>query len=156
MRDEAYFAYGVLLYSALVFLAPLLLRRRYWQSFRWILPITSFFSFQLVNSLSLGEIFLLSRSANDRIGFIKDYYDFRHKNLSSVIKGISSVIILNLGVIIKNHYDKSISPQSYNPDDNILVFLTLILVVINVRQIIKLNDCVREFSLAVKLYETLK
>lgn len=109
-----------------------------------------------IKSLSLREILLLSLSSNDRVGFIKDYYDFRHKNISSLIKGISSIILLNLGVIIKNYFEQKAPNVTYNPNEYILIILTIALITINIRYFIKLNDCVKDFNRAVKFYELLK
>lgn len=151
MKISDFLIIFVLSYSVLIFLFPLFFYRRNRQFIG-----QPFFSFLFVNSLSLREIVLLSFSKSDRTSFIKDYYDFKHKNISSMIKGISSVIILNLSVIIKNHFDKSLDPKDYNPNDVWLVVLTSILIIINVRHIIKLNECIREFNLTVKIYELLK
>jgi hypothetical protein len=113
-------------------------------------------NYLFVKSLSLKEILILSRSTNDRLSFIKDYYDFKHKNIALIIKGISSVIILNFGVLVKNHFDMSLSSPIYNRDDKLLIMLTLLLLLFNIWYIIKLNDCVKEFKRAVKFYELLK
>jgi hypothetical protein len=144
---------GIAFYAVLLFLAiPL-----FWTRFRRFYAGGYFLRTGLfIKSLSLREILLLSFSANDRVGFIKDYYDFRHKNISSMIKGLSSVILLNSGVLIKNHFEAKATTVMYNSNEFILIILTIVLITINVRYFIKLNDCVRDFKKAVRFYEFLK
>ncbi len=112
--------------------------------------------FVTTNSLTFYEIYFLSKSTSDRVSFLKDYHDFKHKNISSLIKGISSIIVLNIGIVIKNTFEKGLELKNYRNEDTLLIFLTLILIAVNIRYVIKLNDCVREFRLAVRMYETLK
>lgn len=146
---------GIISLSVLIFIfIPLLLSAR--GSILQTVNSLSLASYFFIKSLSLIDIILLSLSKDDRTGFIKDFYDFKHQNLIVLIKGISSVIILNLGIIFGNYFGDKERDIIKNEYDYILIILTFILVVINVRYFIKLNECVAEFNKAVKLYGLLK
>jgi hypothetical protein len=117
---------------------------------RGVIAVISSFA---VKSLSIKEIVLLARTQADRSGFIKDYYDFKHKNILSLIKGVSAIIVLNLGVIIKGGLE---NPPNESPYTMQLISITGLLSLINILYFLRLNKCIKEFSTAIKLYSLLK
>lgn len=146
---------GIIGASILLFLLiPLIpyYRRRFNQT-GTPFTLTSYF---LIKSLSLSDLFLMSLSNDDRTEFIKNFYDFKHENISTLIKGISSIILLNLGIIFNNYFESKGNDVIHNKYDYILILLTFVLIVINIRYFLKLNECVREFNKAVKFYDLIK
>ena len=112
-------------------------------------------SFLLNNSLTVQELVIMSLSKDDRGSFIKDYFDFKRQNISSIIKGISAIILISVS-LIAGHFFGTVDQKAKLPDVTGLIVATAAILLTNLYFLLKLNQTIDEFSNTMNLYERLK
>jgi hypothetical protein len=112
--------------------------------------IYSFF----IAPLSFYDVYILAKSTVDKAIMVKDYFDFRHKNITTCIKGTSALIIVTLGALLKSVFDNMESMP--NNIQISLSFGILVLLIINSYLFYLLNSCIKDYKNAIILLERLK
>lgn len=122
----------------------------------FIATLISFFRNDLlgpvrIQSLTIAQINTLRASAHDANAFIKEYYDFKHKNISTYLKGTASVFLICAGSLVKITFEDQ--KFQLKGEHILLLVLSSLLILINTLIASELNRCNTEYATAVMEYE---
>lgn len=104
-------------------------------------------------SLSMAEINVLKTSKHDANGFIKEFYDFKYKNISTCLKGTTSVFALCVGSLVKIAFENS-NFNPWNTPHLLLTMIVFLLIIINALLVSELVSCNAEYAHAIIEYES--
>ncbi|SDJ96634.1 hypothetical protein [Flavobacterium noncentrifugens] len=136
--------------AILIGISPIIMELIIFRKFR----LFTLFNHFSIGSMPLRDLAILAISNEDRTTYIKDFFDFRYQNISSIIKGISAVIVVNVGVFLEVLYGKDGNFTFWNHWPLIASILALSLC--NLWYFNKLKLCVKDFRKAIILYEIIK
>lgn len=115
-----------------------------------------------IRSISFIDLFILATSSEDRADAIKEYYDWNHATILSLMKMILGFLLGKIALLIELSRSFIQEPRSFLTDDQELILRLIlgialfILVIIQVILLGKLRTLPREYMDAVKVYSLLR
>jgi hypothetical protein len=115
-----------------------------------------------LRSLSLFDLWVLARSANDRAEVIKEFYDWQHKLLLAVITGLVGFIAANVVLVVQAtvgnaEATKAVAPFLTAPVVGaVFGVILLFLLLLALSLLARLGRIPEEYRASINLYERMR
>jgi len=90
-----------------------------------------FFRTIRIQSISANQLNVLKVSQHDANTFIKEFYDFKHKNISTCLKGTASVFAICTATLLKISFEDS-AFSHLATSHYLLIGIVVLLIIVNI------------------------